>query len=96
MFRCAAQGFMTRMFKDAGLIEVTERKVSTELVHESPESYWEFMTDIATTVSMRLAKADRVSRALIRSEVFQMLGRYEQDGAIRMRSTATIVAGTRA
>lgn len=96
LFRCAAQGFMTRMFKDAGLIDVTERKVSTELVHESPESYWEFMTDIATTVSPRLAKADPASQALIRSDVFQMLGRYEHDGAIRLRSTATIVAGTRA
>ncbi|MGY2744905.1 methyltransferase domain-containing protein [Arthrobacter sp. UYCu723] len=96
LFRCAAQGFMTRMFKDAGLIDVTERMVSTDLVHESPETYWEFMTDIATTVSMRLAKADKVSQALIRSEVFQMLGRYEHNGAIRLRSTATIVAGTRA
>ncbi len=96
LFRCAAQGFMTRMFKDAGLVDVAERKVSTELVHDSAESYWQFMTDIATTVSMRLAKADEASQALIRADVFQMLGRYEHGGAIRLRSTATIVAGTRA
>lgn len=95
LFRCAAQGFMTRMFKDAGLDDVTERKVSTDLVHETPESYWEFMTDIATTVAMGLAKADAESRALIRSDVFHLLGRYEHDGALRLRSTATIVAGTR-
>jgi len=44
---------------------------------------------------MGLARADRESRELIRSDVFQMLGRYEHDGAIRLRSTATIVAGTR-
>lgn len=96
LFRCAAQGYMTRVFTDAGLVDVTERKISTDLVHESPERYWEFMTDIAVPVVLGLAKADRASRELIRSDVFQMLSRYEHDGAIRLRSTATIVAGTRA
>jgi ubiquinone/menaquinone biosynthesis C-methylase UbiE len=95
LFRCAPTGFMTRMFKDAGLTDVAEYKVSTDLVHESPESYWESMTDLATTMAMGLAKADEESRALIRSDVFQLLGRYEQDGAIRLRSTATVVAGTK-
>ena len=95
LFRCAPTGFMTRMFNDAGLADVAERKVSTDLVFESPENYWEFMTDIATTVAMGLAKADEQSRALIRSDVFELLGRYEHDGAIRLRSTATVVAGTK-
>ena len=95
LFRCAAAGFMTRLFKDAGLVDVTERKVSTDLVLDSPDSYWEFMTDIATTVAMGLAKADEESRELIRSDVFELLGRYEHNGAIRLRSTATVVAGTR-
>ncbi|KQN87266.1 class I SAM-dependent methyltransferase [Arthrobacter sp. Leaf69] len=95
LFRCAAQGFMTRMFRDAGLVDVSERKVSTDLVQDSPELYWEFMTDIATTVAVGLARADREARELIRSDVFRLLGRYEHDGALRLRSTATIVAGTR-
>jgi ubiquinone/menaquinone biosynthesis C-methylase UbiE len=95
LFRCAPPGFMTRMFKEAGLADVTENQVSTDLVFESAEDYWEFMTDIATTVAMGLAKADEESRTLIRSDVFALLGRYEQDGAIRLRSTATVVAGTK-
>lgn len=95
LFRCAAQGFMGRIFRDAGLVDVSERKVSTDLVKASPELYWEFMSDIATTVAVGLARADRESRELIRSDIFQLLGRYEHDGAIRLRSTATIVAGTR-
>ena len=96
LFRCAAQGFMARVFKEAGLVDVSERKVSTDLVHATPELYWEFMTEIATTVGVGLARADRESQELIRSDVFELLGRYEHDGAIRLRSTATIVAGTRA
>lgn len=96
LFRCAAQGFMSRVFTGAGLIDVAEHKVSTDLVHESPERYWEFMTDIAAPVVLGLAQADKETRELIRLDVFQMLGRYEHDGAIRLRSTATVVAGTRA
>lgn len=96
LFRYSAAGLMSRMFRDAGLVDVSERKVSTDLVRESPEQYWEFMTDIATTVAMGLARSDAKSRELIRSEVFQLLRRYEHDGAIRLRSSATIVAGTRA
>lgn len=95
LFRCAAQGSMSRMFRDAGLAEVAERKVSTDLVPASPETYWEFMTDIAAPVVLGLAKTDKESRALIRSDVFQLLSRYQHDGALRLRSTATIVAGTR-
>lgn len=95
LFRCSAPGFMTRLFKEAGLVEVTERSVSTDLVHRSPDSYWEFMEDIATTVAAGLANADQHARSLIRSDVFQMLGRYEHQGALRLRSTATVVAGTR-
>lgn len=96
LFRCSAPGVMPRMFRDAGLTDVAERKVSTDLVHDSPDSYWEFITDIATTVATGLAMADKEARLLIRSDVFQMLGRYGHQGALRLRSTATIVAGTRA
>lgn len=95
VFRCSAPGFIARMFRQAGLVEVTERTISTDLVHPSPESYWEFMQDIATMVALGLAQADREAQALIRSDVFQMLGRYEHEGAVRLRSAATIVAGTR-
>ena len=96
LFRYSAAGLMSRMFRDAGLVDVSERKVSTDLVQASPERYWEFMTEIATTVAVGLASADRDTRELIRSDVFQLLGRYRHDGAIRLRSTANIVAGTRA
>ena len=95
LFRYSAAGLMSRMFREAGLVDVSERKVSTDLVQASPERYWEFMTEIATTVAVGLASADRDTRELIRSDVFRLLGRYEHDGAIRLRSTATIVAGTR-
>ncbi|MCU1549097.1 MAG: methyltransferase type 11 [Arthrobacter sp.] len=95
LFRCAAVGYMSRLFTEAGLRDVSERKVSTDMVQESPENYWEFITEIAATVVTALAQADEAGRELIRSDVFALLGRYEHEGAIRLRSTATIVAGTK-
>ncbi|MEO5780937.1 class I SAM-dependent methyltransferase [Arthrobacter sp. PAMC25284] len=93
-FRCAAHGYMSRFFTGAGLVDVSERKISSDMVQPSPETYWEFMTDIAAPVVLGLSKADPAAREMIRSEVFQMLSRYEHDGAIRLRSTAAITAGT--
>lgn len=94
LFRCAAQGCMGSMFRDAGLLDVVERKVSTSMVHASAEIYWEFMNDIAAPVVLGLSRADREARELIRSDVFQLLARYEYDGAVRLRSTATVVSGS--
>ncbi len=93
-FRCAAHGYLSRFFSAAGLVEVGERKISSDLVLPSAETYWEFMTDVAAPVVIGLGKADPASRELIRSEVFQLLGRYWHDGALRLRSTATVAAGT--
>ena len=93
-FRCAAHGYLSRLFESAGLVDVSERKVSSDMVQPSPETYWEFMTDVAAPVLIGLGKADPAARELIRSEVFELLGRYWHDGALRLRSTATIAAGT--
>lgn len=94
LFRCAAHGYMSRLFQGAGLVDIGERKISSDMVQPSPEAYWEFMTDVAAPVVIGLGKADPAAQELIRSEIFQMLGRYWHDGALRLRSTATVAAGT--
>ena len=66
------------------------------MIQPSPEIYWEFMTDIAAPVVLGLAKADKESRGADPLGRLPMLGRYEHDGALRLRSTANIVAGTKA
>ena len=94
LFRCAAPGFMTRVFSDGGLTDVTEQNVTSEMVHETPERYWEFMTDVAAPVVAALARADADTRERIRTQVLEQARGLEHDGAIRLSSTATVVAGT--
>lgn len=95
LFRCAPSGLMRAAFEDAGLTEISEEEVSSVMTHASPEKYWDFMTDIAAPVVAGLAKADSATRAHIRAEVLALAQQSMQDGQVRLRSTATVIAGTR-
>ncbi|MEO8627053.1 MAG: methyltransferase domain-containing protein [Betaproteobacteria bacterium] len=95
LFRCAPKGFMRDVFAEAGLRDVVEEEISSEVVLETPEQYWEFMNDVAAPVVAGLAKADDATRPKIRSEVLDLARKSMRDGAVRLQSTAVIVAGTR-
>ena len=86
---------MRAAFDQAGLREIEEEEVSTYLVHETPEQYWQFMTEIAAPVVAGLAKADAVTRERIRTEVLEVARRSMRDGTVQMLSTATVIVGTR-
>ncbi len=95
LFRCAAEGFMRRVFVQAGLRDVTEDELSCDMILDSPEQYWDFMTEVAAPVVAGLAKCDAATRGAIRAEVLSRAQHSLHDGRVRMRSTATVVAGTR-
>jgi ubiquinone/menaquinone biosynthesis C-methylase UbiE len=95
LFRCAPSGLMRTAFEGAGLTDLREEEVSSVVTHESPERYWDFMTDIAAPVVAGLAKADTTTRAQIRDEVLALARHAIHDGQVRLRSTATVIVGTR-
>lgn len=95
LFRCAPAGMMTAVFTDAGLRDVHEEEVTTTMVHNTAEDYWAFMTEIAAPVVAGLAQADDMTRARIRGEVLDLARQAVRAGKVELRSTATIVVGTR-
>ena len=95
LFRCAAAGFMRAVFAESGLRDISEEEVSADMDHDTPERYWEFMNDIAAPVVAGLAKADERTRERIRIEVLDLARQSTRNGAVRMRSTATVIVGTR-
>jgi ubiquinone/menaquinone biosynthesis C-methylase UbiE len=95
LFRCAPEGTMRAAFGEAGLRDIDEEEVSTFLVHETPDQYWEFMTEIAAPVVAGLAKTDAATRERIRTETLEVARRSMRDGIVRMLSTATVIVGTR-
>lgn len=95
IFRCSREGLMSGLFAASGLAEVTERTVVAEMVHGSPDVYWQFMTDVAAPVVAGMAAADTEARERIRSEVFDRLRAQCGGGGVSLSSSATVVAGTR-
>lgn len=95
LFRCAPEGLMTAVFTDAGLRDVREEEVTTTMVHDTPEDYWAFMTEIAAPVVAGLGQADVATRERIKVEVLGLARQASRAGKVELRSTATIVAGTR-
>ena len=86
---------MRAVFAEAGLRDIAEEEVSCDMVIDTPERYWEFMTDIAAPVVAGLAKADEAARERIRVEVLDLARQFLRDGVVRMPSTATVIVGTR-
>jgi ubiquinone/menaquinone biosynthesis C-methylase UbiE len=95
LFRCAPEGTMRAAFVEARLRDIDDEEVSTFMVHETPEQYWQFMTEIAAPVVAGLAKADAATRERIRTEVLEVACRSMRDGTVQMLSTATVIVGTR-
>ncbi|OWW00232.1 methyltransferase domain-containing protein [Rhizobium sp. R693] len=95
LFRCAPSGLMRTAFEEAGLTDISEEEVSSIMTHQSPERYWDFMTDIAAPVVAGLAKADTATQAQIRNEVLSLARQSIHDGKVRLSSTATVIVGTR-
>ncbi len=95
LFRCAPAGYMRQAFAEAGLRDIAEEEVTSDMVHDTPERYWEFMNDIAAPVVAGLAQADAATRDKIQAEVLDLARQSLRDGAVQMRSTATVIVGTR-
>jgi hypothetical protein len=95
LFRCAGEGMMAETFRDAGLLDVAEEEVSAMMVHGAPERYWDFMTEIAAPVVAGLSRADAATREKIRREVLELAQQSVSDGKVHLRSTATVITGTR-
>jgi ubiquinone/menaquinone biosynthesis C-methylase UbiE len=95
LFRCAPEGLMRATFVEAGLRDIREEEVSSFMVHDTPEQYWQFMTEIAAPVATALAKADATAQEQIYRDVLELARRSMRDGTVQMLSTATVIVGTR-
>jgi len=95
LFRCAGDGYMREVLAAAGLKDTVVKDVPCPMTHDSPQRYWEFMTDVAAPVVAGLNMTDKPTRDLIRDEVLDLAGRCVLDGQVEMGAAATVAAGTR-
>ncbi|MFC0430536.1 class I SAM-dependent methyltransferase [Kutzneria buriramensis] len=95
MFRCAAPGYVTTLYEAAGLRDTAEWDVPVELVTESPEQYWQMISDHVSLAVAALQKVDEPARERIRAHAVTTVRAYESDGAVRVPGLARCIVGTK-
>jgi len=95
MFRCAAPGFVSALYRDAGLREVEEWDVGIELITSSPEQYWEMISQHLSYIATTLQQLDEPARQRVRAHAVAQVGAYQQDDRVRVPGLARCIVGTR-
>src|SRR5206468_3585968 len=93
LFRCANPDVMSSAYRKAGLKNIAEKEVAGEAEFETPEQYWNFMTEIAAPVVAGLAKADERTREVIRQTVLELAKKTSGDGRVRFHWSALAISG---
>jgi ubiquinone/menaquinone biosynthesis C-methylase UbiE len=95
MFRCSARGAMVALFLRAGLRDVEEWDVPTAIVTESPEQYWQLLTELTAPVVDTLQRVDAATRQRIADAVIADAATYASGEVVRIPGKARCVIGTK-
>ncbi len=93
MFRCAKDGFISDLFSQAGLKNITQKEIAGKLNSKTTDVYWNMMTEVGAPVVAALSKADDAMKAKIKGEVYQALNQKYPDGNIVIDSSALVIYG---
>jgi hypothetical protein len=95
MFRCAAPGYVSALYEAAGLHDVAEWDVEVDLVTQSPEQYWDMMSEHASLVVAALRQVDEAARARIRAHAVTAASAFGKGAVVRVPGVARCIVGTR-
>lgn len=95
MFRCAAPGYVSALYENAGLRDIGEWDVGVELVTQSPEQYWDMMSEHVSLAVAALQQVDEPTRERIRASAVAKVGAFEKDGKVRVPGVARCIIGTK-
>jgi SAM-dependent methyltransferase len=95
MFRCATPGSISALFARAGLRHATEWDVPVELVTESPEQYWEMISEHVSLAVAALHHVDDQARERIQAMAITNVGAFARDGLVRVPGVARCIVGTK-
>ncbi len=95
MFRCAAPGHVSALYETAGLTDVAEHDVPLELVTDSPEQYWEMISDHVSLIAAALKDIGPEARARMRAHAIDAVSAYVRDGQVHVPGLARCIVGTK-
>ena len=95
MYRCAAPGCVSALYEAAGLRDVAEWDVDVELVTQSPEEYWDMISEHVSLAVAALQQVDGPARERIRATAIANVRAFEKDGKVRVPGLARCIVGTK-
>jgi SAM-dependent methyltransferase len=95
MFRCAAPGSVSARYEDAGLCDIVEWDVDVELVTDSPEQYWDMISEHVSLAVVALQQVDEPARRRIRELAIANVRAFETNGKVRVPGLARCIVGTK-
>lgn len=93
MFRCAQPGLIKSIFEKAGLKNVSETSVTSQLKSGNADTYWNMMSEIAAPFVAAMSKADEATRQKIKKEVYEAVNQKFPDGKVFIDAAAVVIAG---
>jgi ubiquinone/menaquinone biosynthesis C-methylase UbiE len=93
MFRCAKDGFMSELFLQAGLKNISQKEIVGKLNSKTTDVFWNMMTEVGAPIVAALSKADDAMKAKIKGEVYQTINQKYPDGNVVIDSSAIVIYG---
>ena len=94
MFRCAAPGYVSDLYRAAGFRDVVEWDVRVELVTASADEYWAMISEHVSLAVAALRKLDEPMRERIAAAVIAKVSSYAIGGTVRVPGLARCIVGT--
>ena len=95
MYRCAAPGQVGALYEDAGLHNIAESDVDVELVTDSPEQYWDMISEHVSLAVAALEQVDEPARERIRARAIENVAGFVKEGTVRVPGMAQCIVGTK-
>ena len=93
IFRCAKDGFISDLFLQAGLKNVSQVEVSGKLNCKTVDAYWGMQTEVAAPIVAALANASDIMKEKIKTETYAIVNEKFPDGNIVIDSSALVIYG---
>jgi len=95
VFRFADIKRIKSLFEMAGLRKVNTIEIEGESIFESPEQYWQVMTEVAAPIAQALNKVGIEQREQIKKAVINAAKQYEKDGRVVFGYSAWVASGVK-
>lgn len=95
IFRCAQPGHVSNLLKEAGIKQVIEKNIRGMASFESPEHYWDVMSDVAGPIMQALQKASAGVVDDIKRSVKEEIRVFESDRGIDADWEAIVAYGVK-